>query len=137
VPLKPKNKDVLAPDNIKDSLGNDFLGILVGEKLSSVTFVLDYLQLDFDGNRFTLNVWPMVVIGNNEYKFGEPSYRDTLCSLIAQVVKQATGEEKQYLNISFESGDMLIVSLCHGNPELIAPEIAIFTDLNDNWYVLD
>ena len=113
------------------------MNILVGEKLSSVTFVLDYLQVDFDGNNLTLNVWPVVIIRDTEYKFGEPSYRDNLCLLIAQVVKQAIEKEKQYLIISFESGDKLIVSLDPDNQDLMAPEIAIFTDSNENWCVFD
>jgi len=120
---------------MKDNYGNDFLSILIGEKLSSVTFVMDYLQLNFDGNSFTFHVWPVITIGSKEYKFGEPSYRDSLCSLIAQVVKLASGEEKQHLTLDFESGDKLTVSLNPDNPELITPEIAIFTDTNENWYV--
>ena len=127
----------LARDIMKDNYGNNFLNILVGEKLSSVTFVMDYLQLDFDGNRFTLNVWPVITVGGKEYKFGEPSYRDSLCSLITKVVKQASGEEKQHLTLDFESGDMLTVSLDSDNPELVTPEIAIFTDTNEKWYVFD
>src|SRR5438309_381335 len=107
---------------MKDYQGNDFFNILIGEKLSSVTFVMDYLQLDFDGNRFTLNVWPSVTIDNKVSRFGDPSYRDQLCSLITQVVKQVNGEEKQNLMIAFESGDKLIVSLDPNNPELCTPE---------------
>jgi hypothetical protein len=122
---------------MKDNRGNNFLNILIGEKLSSVAFVMDYLQSDFDGNRFTLSVWPVITAGGKEHKFGEPSYRDSLCSLIAHVVKQASGEEKQRLTITFESGDKLIITPYPNNPELVAPERAICTDANENWYVFD
>jgi hypothetical protein len=111
--------------------------ILNGEKLSSVVFVMDYLQLDFDGNRFTLNVWPVVTVDSKEYKFGELLYRDSLCSLITKVVKQIGGVEKQHLTLEFESGDKLTVSLDPSNPELVTPEIAIFTDTNEKWYVFN
>jgi hypothetical protein len=47
------------------------LDILVGEKLSSVTFVLDYLQVDFDGNQFTFYIWPTVFVDGEKYEFGE------------------------------------------------------------------
>ncbi len=127
----------LATHTMKDNQGNDFLNILTGEKLSSVTFVLNYLQLDFDGNGFTLYVWPVITVGGKEHKFGESSFRDSLCLLIAQVVKQAGGEEEQHLTITFESGDKLTVSLDPDNPVSVAPEIAIFTDTNGEWYVFE
>jgi hypothetical protein len=43
------------------------LDILKGGKLSSVIFAMDYLQLDFDGNRLTINIWPAVHVDNVEY----------------------------------------------------------------------
>lgn len=98
---------------------------------------MDYLQLDFDGNRFTLHVWPVITAEGKDYQFGEPSYRDSLCSLIGQVVRQASGEEKQHLTITFESADKLSLSLDPDNSELAVPEIAIFTDANEKWYVFD
>uniref|UniRef100_UPI000EAE4654 hypothetical protein n=1 Tax=Flavisolibacter nicotianae TaxID=2364882 RepID=UPI000EAE4654 len=121
---------------ITDKKGKEFLNILVGEKLSSVTFVMDYLQLDFDGNQFTLYVWPLVSVDGKEYRFGEPSYRDYLCSLIARVVKQTSGEQKNYFTLEFENGSKLSVSLDPNSPELFG-EIAHFTDTNGKWYVFD
>lgn len=121
---------------IKDKEGREFLNNLIGEKLSSVTFVMDYLQLDFDGNQFTLYVWPVVNIGGKEYLFGEPSYRDILCSLITQVVKQTYGEEQKYFMLEFEQGNRLTVSLDPNNPELFG-EIAHFTDTDGKWYAFD
>ena len=125
-----------AINNMADNRGNEFLNVLLGEQLSSVIFVMDYLQLDFDGNRFTLNVWPQMTIGDSTYRFGETSYRDHLCSLIAQIVKQATGEDKQHLAIIFESGDKIMVPLNESNPALNTSEIAVFTDVNGHWYLL-
>jgi hypothetical protein len=124
-------------DIMKDNQGNEFLNILIGEKLSSVTFVMDYVQLDFDGNRFTFNVWPAITLKGKEYKFGEPSYRDSLCSLIGQVVKKPVGEENQHITITFENGDKLTISLDPQNPELVTPEIGDFIDTNENWYVFN
>jgi hypothetical protein len=121
---------------IKDNEGKEFLNILVGEKLSSVTFVMDYLQLDFDGNQFTFYVWPVISIGGKEYLFGEPSYRDNLCSLISQVVKQTYGEGQKYFTLEFEQGNRLTVSLDPNNPELFG-EIAHFTDTDGKWHVFD
>ena len=54
----------------------NYFDILIGEQLSSVTFVMDYLQLDFDGNRLTCNVWPVVNVANNSYKYQQTEYRN-------------------------------------------------------------
>jgi len=35
---------------------------LIGEQLSSVEFVQDYLQLHFDGRTITAYVWPKVFV---------------------------------------------------------------------------
>lgn len=66
---------------------------LVGEQLSSVIFVQDYLQLDFDGKRLTLNVWPTVVRSEERISFGDAGYRDTLCGLIATTVTETSETE--------------------------------------------
>lgn len=66
---------------------------LVGEQLSSVIFVQDYLQLDFDGKRLTLNVWPTVVRLEERMSFGDGGYRDALCDLIAKTVTDASETE--------------------------------------------
>lgn len=86
--------------------GSDYLPALVGEKLSSVTFVLDYLQIDFNGKRFTAYTWPVVIETNRRTKFGDSGYRDALCSLIARVV--ATVENcVTVLRICFSNGSAL------------------------------
>ena len=48
---------------------NKIFDILIGQKLSSVTFVIDYLQIDFDGNKFTMNVRPIITIDDLQFKF--------------------------------------------------------------------
>ena len=114
-----------------------FLDILREEKLSSVTFIMDYLQLDFDGNQFTINIWPSVFVENIEYKFGQQLYRDKLCSLITNVVSEASFRDKQLLKIQFKNGDSIRFSLDPDNPELNAPFIAEFNDVNKRWYIFD
>ena len=112
------------------------LDILVGEKLSAVTFVLDYLQVDFDGNQFTFYIWPTVFVEGEKYEFGEMFYRDKLCSLIAKVVLSATYFDKDALEINFGNSDMLRLSLDPTNPDIVA-EKAIFTDVEGKWYLFD
>lgn len=117
-----------------DNTKENFLDILKGEKLSSVTFVMDYLQADFDGNRFTFYIWPVVTIENTEFKFGDTSYRDKLCSLIAKVVEHVTCIDNREIVIGFDNKDKLFLSLDPNNPDIVG-EIAIFTDTNEKWYV--
>jgi hypothetical protein len=47
------------------------LSKLLDEPLSSVVFVADYLQLDFNGSRFTAYAWPKVLIGTSTWEFGD------------------------------------------------------------------
>jgi hypothetical protein len=120
----------------KTAMQEQSLDILVGEKLSSVTFVLDYLQVDFDGNQFTFYIWPTVFVDGEKYEFGEMFYRDKLCSLIAKVVVSATYVENDTLEINFGNSDKLKLSLESANPDIVA-EIATFTDVDGKWYVFE
>lgn len=106
--------------------------ILIGEQLSSVIFVQNYLQLDFDGNRLTCFVWPEVVIGNEVYGFGQDQYRNQLCSLIATKVEKVIFLEAIKLQLVFESSSEVRLSLNPQNPEIVV-EIATFKDSKDNW----
>ena len=117
-----------------NSLADNFLNILVGEKLSSVTFVMDYVQLDFDGNGFTFYIWPRVTNEITEYRFGDQFYRDKLCSLITKIVTSVSAVENQEMTIFFDNGNKLSLSLDSTNPDIIA-EIAVFTDTNKKSYV--
>jgi hypothetical protein len=59
---------------------------LKGREVSSVSFVRDYLQLDFDGPYLNLFVWPQVLRNGTTFDFSNPGYRDALCELIGQTV---------------------------------------------------
>lgn len=87
------------------------LEIIVGEQLSSVEFVQDYVQIRFDGPTLTLFVWPSLHFANRVVRFGEAGYRDELCGRIAVKVRQARIREDQDLAIKFEDGVELFVSL--------------------------
>jgi hypothetical protein len=59
---------------------------IIGEQLSSVEFIQDYLQLHFDGNTLTLYSWPQVNLGSLTYKHGDIMYRNALCEIISHEV---------------------------------------------------
>ena len=84
---------------------------IVGRELSSVTFVQDYLQLDFDGAVLTLFVWPDIFREEGSYAFGEPGYRDMLCGEIGEEVSETTLEPGEAIEVQFEDGVILRASL--------------------------
>lgn len=78
----------------------DPLGVLFSEQLGAVSFVQDYLQLDFEGHKLTMIIWPAVRIGLEQRTFGEPGYRDALCSLIGHS-PTAIAENSRRIEIAF------------------------------------
>jgi hypothetical protein len=97
-----------------------------GEALSSITFVMDYLQLDFSGPGLTLFIWPEVFvpagvqIGEGSYALGEPGYRDALCLQIGEVVEKTTFEEGVALEIQFENETIFRTTL--RDEDYVGPE---------------
>jgi hypothetical protein len=83
---------------------------IVGARLSSVDFVLDYLILGFDGKgALTSLVWPEILNpGGIVLKFGMQAYRDGLCDLITQVVSEVHFSEDETITISFGDTDLRI-----------------------------
>lgn len=84
---------------------------IVGEQLSAVVFVQDYLQLQFDGPCLTLLTWPIVKTGGGRFEYGMPKYRDVLCECIAKIVTQAQIKESEEISIQFDNGSALLISL--------------------------
>ena len=98
----------------------ELLGYLVGEQLSAVTFVQDYLQLHFDGP--TLNVTgPLTVTAGSERRSAwENGFRDLLCGRIAKLVSSVTSDEAS-ITFAFTDGSEIAVSLVPfaGCPEAV------------------
>ena len=77
---------------------------LVEEPLGSVTFVQDYVQLDFGDARLTAYAWPSVEIGDVTFPFGDRGYTDALCAFIAHEVITAEESPEAGLRIQFALG---------------------------------
>jgi len=91
--------------------GESALSRIIGARLTSVDFVLDYLILGFDGKgALTALVWPEISIAGNILTFGMKSYRDRLCELITEVVSRVGFSEDETITISF-GGDYLRIPL--------------------------
>ncbi|HEV8283655.1 MAG TPA: hypothetical protein VGQ09_05055 [Chitinophagaceae bacterium] len=93
--------------------------VLIGEQLSSVIFVQDYLQLDFDGKKMTCYEWPTVKLVNGNLDINNKDYRNALCSLIASKVSDAILIDNEKLDINFESGEQIGFSLKEASGEVI------------------
>jgi len=102
-----------------------------GEELSSVTFVRDYIQLDFSGPGFTLYNLPEVFIpeglqmAEGSYASGEPGYRDALCLQIGEIIEAFSIEEGIALELKFENGTIFRTSL--RDEDYVGPEAGTFS----------
>lgn len=110
------------------------LQVLVGEKLSSVTFALDYWQLDFDGHGF--NVMSKITVTGAGWTVdsGDPGFRDRLCDQLAKVVLYAELKNDHGVLIAFEDGSSIYLS---ARPEdYRGPEAIIFRRRDRGWCVV-
>jgi hypothetical protein len=102
-------------------VSGSLLEALVEEELGSVVFVMDYIQLDFNAARFSAYIWPTVTIGDANLHFGDPGYRDALCSFITHEVLSTDESPEVGLGIRFGLGEIVTNP---GPTELGGPEIA-------------
>lgn len=72
-------------DKVKEK--SDYFSRIIGEQLSAVSFVMDYLQLQFNGYLLTVLTPLVVVSDDHSYTFADLGYRDALCERIAQKFK--------------------------------------------------
>jgi hypothetical protein len=91
---------------------NNGLLRIVGARLSSVQFVLNYLILGFDEKGgLTSLVWPEAIRAGRSLKMGEAGYRDRLCELIEKVVTGAAIDSDDTITIQLGDDDQLKIPL--------------------------
>lgn len=83
---------------------------IVGESLSAVTFVMDYVQMAFNGACLTALTLPTVCFEDRVWAPNEPGWRDTLCGRLGVVVRAADILDAE-LVIEFEDSARICVSL--------------------------
>jgi hypothetical protein len=98
---------------------------IIGEELSAVEFVQDFLVLQFEGPSVTFYVWPYVMTDDASVAYGEPGYRDALCAQIGENVVQALLEEGSSITVEFENGIIFGASL--REEDLLSPQAGSFT----------
>ena len=105
---------------------DDVLRAIVGEQLSSVEFVQNYVQLHFDGPTLTILSYPMLLIEGERYVGETPGYRDLLCGQIAKQVKIAALVDNEEICIAFDNGVEIVIPLTIEDDRI--PEAAMFQD---------
>ena len=100
-----------------------FDGIL-GEELSSVEFVADYVQLRFNSPPVNLYVWPRIHAGNAVLKRPTAGYVDALVGLIGDRLIAADEVLDLGLVLDFADGTRLAVPL--DGTDAQGPEVAEF-----------
>jgi hypothetical protein len=112
----------------------ELLQQIVGEELSSVEFVHDYVQLRFNGPTLTAVTQPVVQVGEHEYRWCDPGFRDELCKRIASRLIIARIQAGDTLRLEFE--DRAIVKVSLRDEDYRAAEAVRF-DLNPSkWWTL-
>jgi hypothetical protein len=105
------------------------ISAIESEELKAVEFVEDYLQLRFGEPLLKLYDWPHVLLTDFSVAFGEPEYRNALCSLIGETVEKAMLEEDEALTIEFANGIVFALSL--REEDVDSPESGSFSATGD------
>src|SRR5580693_2357219 len=85
---------------------------LVGRRLSGVTFVMDYVQLQFDPPP-TINALTPITVrsGSRTAVSGDELFRNLLCEQISKTVTEVSLLDGEALTFSFEDGSTISLSL--------------------------
>jgi len=87
------------------------LSRLEGERLTSVEFVLDYVQLRFDGPCLSVYTPHHIAYASGKIVSGDAGYCDALCELIGHLIVKASLVEESELSLAFDNGAIWTMSL--------------------------
>ena len=113
--------------------GQKLLDQLLSEDLSGVTFVRDYLQLQFNPPP-TINVYSQTKVESRAgtAQFGDPAFANLLIAQIGKHVS-AVSDADETLTITFEDGSRILVQFRNGTFE--GPEAFEFWGRDQHWGV--
>jgi hypothetical protein len=84
---------------------------IVGEQLSAVSFVQDYVEFHFDGPVLRVYTQPRIVTVGGEFRFPETGSRDALCSAIADIVQDIEIREHDRIVLHFATNRKITVPI--------------------------
>lgn len=87
------------------------LQLIIGEQLSSVEFVQDYIQFKFDGPVLTAISHPIVKVNDKFYSWNEPDYRDEICKRISIKVVKASICPDESVKVYFDDDSIIEISI--------------------------
>ena len=102
----------------------NFYNCIVGEKLSAITFVMDYWQLQFDGP--TLNALTQVKVSadGSVLRDGDDQFRNLICGQIGKIVAEVEIANSESFAITFEDRSSISISL--KAEDFVGPEAIVF-----------
>jgi hypothetical protein len=114
---------------------HDVFQQVVGEQLSGVTFVMHYLQLQFNPPPI-INVYtPVTVFSRGEsVRSGDDQFRNRLCEQIAKIVKSVGVVPGDALKITFEDASVIAASLQES--DYAGPEAVEIQGRDKKWDVI-
>src|SRR5437879_6450808 len=108
---------------------------IVGEQLSGVTFVMDYLQLQFNPPPIINAYTPVTVRANGKSCVsGDDQFRNLLCEQITKIVRSAVIQSEEAFFVAFEDGSEISISLKPS--DYAGPEAFEFHGRNNLWMVI-
>ena len=108
---------------------------LVGEELSGVVFVRDYLQLQFNPPP-QINAYSTRIVISSDGRsaaFGEEAFANLAIALIGHFVRQVKVDAQQSFRIVFTSGSEIMISL---RPEHYQGAEAVYFQGRDNQFAV-
>jgi hypothetical protein len=90
---------------------NQALNILIGEELSSIEFVRDYIQFRFDGPCLTAITDPFIILGQQQYSRTDAGFCDLLLGFIGLPVEETSLRENEKICIRFPARRSINISL--------------------------
>jgi hypothetical protein len=96
------------------------LDALKSQRLSSVEFVQDYIQLHFDDYTMTLYNPVKILQGSDSFGREQVGFKDALCNLINRVVLDVSYTKSNKVEVVFDSGSSVVV--CIADKDYSGPE---------------
>jgi len=117
------------------SKDSNFYDSIVREKLSGITFVMDYWQFQFDGP--TMNALTRVQVSANGsiLRDGDDQFRNLICRQIGKIVSGVALAKSEAFTITFKDSSSISVSL--KAEDYVGPEAIVFYGSNQTVVVRD
>jgi hypothetical protein len=93
---------------------------LQSQRLSSVEFVQDYIQLHFDDYTMTLYNPIKIIQGSSSLRQEESGFKDVLCHFINRNVRDVSYTKGEKVEVVFDSNSSVVV--CIADKDYSGPE---------------